>query len=323
MVGPVRKSPFRCAETTMGSVGVTWRGSGLPAQQDDLLGYLERLAAVNDELLKDDPPPSSEFDLVARSPQRRERLRMRPNIDRIDRAIGESIEVDSSVFADPGEFVRGAEDLGLPIVGVEGPAADEGAFVLNLNAPRRRTAVRLRKASIYGVNFKVFGVGYPWYPGEDRVSFVFLHCPETLFLDGRIVDIFHRDEIPGLIRFETIRGSDWYACAPDIHLREELYLGWFDHFFAWVKFFFIPNLHWWSYQDLPGYARLRAEFAETQSQAGAAVAKAAIFDNILASFRSQAEWHKPSRQPNTAHAADAAGVRSRILRVLRQSGDGD
>ena len=161
---------------------------------------------------------------------------MRPNIDRINRAIAEGVEADSSVFGDRGEFVRGAEEIGLPLVGVEGPDADEGLFVLNLNAPRQRIAVRLRKASIYGINFKIFGVGYPWYPGEDRVSFVFLHCPEVL-ADGRIVDIFHRDELPGLIRFDTIRGSDWYASSADIHLREELYLGWFDRFFAWVKFF--------------------------------------------------------------------------------------
>src|SRR5262249_54820827 len=150
------------------------------------------------------------------------------------------VEVDASVFADRSEFLRGAEEIGLPLVGAEGPAAAEGAFVLNLNAPTSRTAVRLKKASIYGINFKIFGVGWPWYPGEDRLSFVFLHCPEVLFLDGRIVDIFHREEIPGLIRFHTIRDADWYAGAAEIHLHRDLYLGWILYFLAWVKFFFIP-----------------------------------------------------------------------------------
>jgi hypothetical protein len=307
----------------MGSVGVSWQGSGLPAQQDELLGFLERLAVANDELLKEYPPPPDEYDLVARTPQQRERLRMRPNIDRINRAIAEGVQVDSSVFGDRGEFVRGAEEIGLPLVGVEGPDADEGLFVLNLNAPSQRIAVRLRKASIYGINFKIFGVGYPWYPGEDRVSFVFLHCPEVLFLDGRIVDIFHRDELPGLIRFDTIRGSDWYASSADIHLREELYLGWFDRFFAWVKFFFIPNLRWWSYEDLPGYDRLRAEFAAIQAQVGPAIARAAIFDDILASFVSQAQAHKSSRRTIAGRDEGGAGLSGRTLRVLRESGDAD
>ena len=45
----------------MGSVGVAWRGSALPAQQDELLGFLERLVAANDELLKEYPPPADEF----------------------------------------------------------------------------------------------------------------------------------------------------------------------------------------------------------------------------------------------------------------------
>jgi hypothetical protein len=306
----------------MGSVGVAWRGSALPAQQDELLGFLERLAVANDELLKEYPPPPHEFDLVARTPERRERLRMRPNIDRIDRRIAETIEVDASIFADPREFVRGAEDLGLPLVGAEGPAADEGAFVLNLDAPRSRVAVRLKKASIYGINFKVFGIGYPWYPAEARVSFVFLHCPEVLFLDGRIVDVFHREETPGLIRFETIRGADWYACAPDIHLREELYPTWFNYLFAWVKFFFIPNLYWWNYLPLPGYDRRQADFAQTQARVGAAIAKAAIFDDILASFLNEAEWHKP-RGPGVGRRAEVAGLPGRILRVLRESGEAD
>src|ERR1700736_2714835 len=184
------ESAFRCAESTMGSVGVAWRGSALPPHQDELLGFLERLAAANDGLLSDHPPPAEEF-CFARSfttAERLERLRLRPNIDRIERNIADHIEVDSSVFADPREFARGAEELGLPLVGSEGPAAEEGPFVLHLDAPRSRIAVRLKKATIHGINFKVFGVGYPWYPGEDRVSFVFLHCPEVLFLDGRIVD---------------------------------------------------------------------------------------------------------------------------------------
>jgi hypothetical protein len=230
--------------------------------------------------------------------------------------------VDSSVFADPREFARGAEEIGLPLVGADGPATEEGPFVLNLGAPRSRLAVRLKKASIYGINFKVFGVGYPWYPGEDRVSFVFLHCPELLFLDGRIVDIFHRDEMPGLIRFDTIRGADWYACAPGIHLRQDLYLGWFNHLFAWVKFFFIPNLHWWSYEDWVGYERLRAEFAQTATQVGAAMAKVAIFDDILASFVREAQWHVPSDKTKAERTADA-GLPGRILRVLRESGEAD
>ena len=109
-------------------------------------------------------------------------------------------------------------------------------------------------------------------------------------------------------------------------MHRELYLGWFNYFFAWVKFFFIPNLRWWCYGDLPNYDRLQADFAQMQAWVGTARAKVVIFEEILASFLSEAQWHKPSgkrpRKPRTERAADP-GLPGRILRVLRQSGEDD
>ena len=232
----------------MPSVGVRWCGTCPPAAQGELVRFLGRLAQTSDELLTAFPPPPEEFGSFNKAfmtPEREARLRSRPNIDRIERAISEPIEIDSSVVPDYRQFHDGAEQLGLPIVGAGAPVAEEGLFTLNLMAPTTRRSVYLKRATLHGINFKVSGVGYPWYPGEDRISFVFLHCPEVLFLDGRVVDIFHRSNMPGLIRFETIRPADWYATAPEVHLRYYLE-GWFNFFLAWVKFFFMPNLHWWA-----------------------------------------------------------------------------
>lgn len=274
----------------MVSVGVRWTGSCFPHEQDELLRFIARLAETNDELLKSCPPPAEEFaffDPDFMTPQRSEKLRSRPNFERVARAILEKLEIDSSIFADGRKFEEGAEQLGLPILGAQGPSAAEAPFTLNLFASNARRAVRIKKASIYGINFKVFGVGYPWYPGEDRVSFVFLHCPEVLFLDGTIVDIFHRTESPGLINFNTVQGADWYARAPEIHLRYYLE-NWFDHFFSWVKFFFVPNFHWWRHESLPGYDRYRSEFEKLEAKVGSSVAKSAIFDDILDAFIAEA-----------------------------------
>jgi hypothetical protein len=307
----------------MGSVGVRWSGSCLPGRQDELLSFLGRLADANDELLKANPPPANEFDLfnpAFMTPERKDTLRSRPNVERVDRRIAESIEIDSSIFADPREFAEGAEQLGLPMIGVSGPGAAEGPFVLNLSAPNARRTVRLRQASIYGINFKIFGAGYPWYPGEDRISFVFLHCPEMLFLDGRIVDIFHRTGSPGLIRFDTVQGADWYAQGPEIHLRYYLE-DWTDSFFSWVKFFFVPNLQWWRYESLPRYPWFREQFEELQANAGAALARSAAFENILAAFLGEAAPIAESQDERRKQSAPHAGVRGRVLRTLRQSGD--
>jgi len=309
----------------MPSVGLTWRGSCLPSQQEELLWFLSRLADANDELLKADSLPPDEFvmfDPDFMTPERKERLRSRPNVDRIDRDIAETIEVDSSIFPEYREFQDGAEQLGLPIIGAGGPAVEEGAFVLNPSTPTSRRAVQLKKCSIYGINFKVFGVGYPWYPGEDRVSFVFLHCPDILFLDGRIVDIFHRSQIPGLIRFNTIQNANWYAQVPQIHLRYYLE-SWFDYFFSWAKFFFIPNLHWWRHDDLPSYDRYRFEFEDLRAKVGTTLAKRAIFDDILAAFMSEAECWTDRSRVKRSPPDFGSGVQGRVLRILRQSGEAD
>jgi hypothetical protein len=133
----------------MASVGVVWSGKCLLPQQQELVRFLGRLADVNDELLKADPPPANEFTFGGfhpdfMTPERNERLRLRPNVDRIDRIIHEPIEVDSSIFSNYEEFRDGAEQLGLPIVGETGSVAEDGPFVVNFSsqAPAERCISR-------------------------------------------------------------------------------------------------------------------------------------------------------------------------------------
>jgi hypothetical protein len=276
----------------MVSVGLSWTGKCLPAEQDGLLWFIRRLAETNGEWLKINRPRMEEylsmFDPDFMTPLREERLRSRPDVEHVDFEISEAIVIDSSVFWDYREFERGANQLGLSIIGAHGPDAEEGPFVPNFAAPSLRRAVNLCGASIYGINFKMFGVGYP---GEDRVSFVFLRCPDALFLDGRIVEVFHRTASPGLIRFETVHQADWYVRAPEIHLRYYLE-GWFDHFFSWVKMFFSPNFHWWRHDSLPNYDRYRSEFEELQAKVGSSIAKSASFDDIMRAFVAEAAPRK-------------------------------
>jgi hypothetical protein len=308
----------------MPSVGVSWSGSCPPTLQEELVRLLARLADVNDELLRASPPPPNEFKTSFSegfmTPEREASLRSRPNVDRIERTIAVPIEIDSGIFADYRQFHDGAEQYGIPVVAAGAPVAEEGLFTLNLNAPRTRRSICLKGASIYGINFKVFGVGYPWYPGEDRISFVFLRCPRAPFLDGRVVDVFHRTEMPGLIRFETIRLADWYVEAPGVHLRYYLE-DWINYFLAWVKFFFMPDLHWWAYENLPGYDRMRPEFEALQAKVGAELARSAAFEDVLAAFMREAGYRTGG--PRQKESPDSEGVSGRVLRTLRQSGEAD
>jgi hypothetical protein len=272
----------------MVSVGVRWTGHCLPVQRKALLCFVQRLAEKNDEWLSMTPPRADEYSSMF-GPEfmttwREERLKSRPNVEHVDLTISEPIEIDSGVFWDYREFEHGANQLRLPVIMAQGADAEEGPLVVNFAARNLRRGVRLNGASIYGINFKIFGTNYP---GEDRVSFVFLRCPSAPFLDGRIVEIFHRTTSPGLIRFETIYGADWYARAPEIHLRYYLE-GWFDHFFSWVKFFFSPSFHWWRHESLPNYDRYRFEFEGLQANVGSSIAKSASFEHIMRALVAEA-----------------------------------
>jgi hypothetical protein len=108
----------------------------------------------------------------------------------------------------------------------------------------------LENAVLYGIEFRLYD-GRKFYPGDDRISFVFLRmndCPE---LDGRIVYVEDKEECKKYYN-PMLKGADWYLEKPHIHLRyycEE----WMDMLLAWVKYFYIPDLDYWRYVPLSGY----------------------------------------------------------------------
>jgi hypothetical protein len=84
---------------------------------------------------------------------------------------------------------------------------------------------------------------------------------------------------------ETIRRADWYLTNPSIHMRYYLEHC-FDYFLGWVKYFFIPNLYFWRYEDLPGYdeleQRIDQEFLEVKDKFHL---RNKIFNDILEKFK--------------------------------------
>lgn len=108
----------------------------------------------------------------------------------------------------------------------------------------------LQKINLYGIEFQLFD------PREiqeihDRISFVFLridNCPE---LDGQLVYVEDREECQKYSN-EIIKESDWYLAVPRINLRY-FCEKWMDRLLGWVKYFYVPNLKYWRYEDLAGY----------------------------------------------------------------------
>ena len=100
----------------------------------------------------------------------------------------------------------------------------------------------------------VFGIEFPlqnyYYPDENLISFVFLSSSNP-GLDGLIVQVHGKKQCL-IFESKTIRKADWFLSKPSIHLRyhcEE----WMDFFLGWVKRFYIPDLYYWRYQEMPGF----------------------------------------------------------------------
>jgi hypothetical protein len=245
---------------------VTWSGRCSRELQRELISYLDELAGRSEAR-------------ICLAPGYEAQPGARPIIERFDCAIPESIELDLNIFEHSDGFERFAAETS--ISKTEGRAKKDGLFVLNLSASKSNFLARHEGASIYGISFQVYGV---IYPHEDRISFIFLNHPENHFIDGHVIDIYHRTKFPGPVNFDTIN-TDWYACRPEVHLRYHLE-EWFDHFLSWVKYFFIPDLHYWRYEPLAGYARFKQQFEELERAIGRELAQRESFDEILESFAS-------------------------------------
>lgn len=257
----------------MGSVIVTWKGR-CPGRdtQDELLSHLEVLAQRNDARWSRPAPPRPAF-LEIITQQRGQGLPALPNIRRYDQVLSGTILVRSDLVPDRQAFAAEAKRWGITPE-PEDPSRP-GHFVLRLN--------RLR---VRGLDFRLFDPR-GLYPGQDRMSFVFLECEDAPFLDGMLAAVDGPDWCASHT-MDLIRSADWYVQCPFIHLRY-LLEEWTDEFLSWIKFFFVPDLRYWRNDDLPGYGQHRGRLEEVQSRLGAAEAKNRAFADILDAFERETD----------------------------------
>lgn len=129
---------------------------------------------------------------------------------------------------------------------------------------------------VYGVQFSLPTI----YSDENRVSFLFV-VDDDPALDGTLVHVAERPRPSFPIRLNVVRsrdpdsgrvriaiednpsakqevdaidGTDWVIVNPRIHLRY-LFESWLDDLLGWIKHFYVPDLWFWRYEDLPGYGR--------------------------------------------------------------------
>jgi hypothetical protein len=187
----------------MSLVSIVWKGGCEdPRTRYRLLGHLHRLAARSDEFLRRHQPQRAPVPNLIDA-HGDGAPRPRPNIENIDEEIAGAILVSSFISRDLEAFVASAAEANVALI--ENPEAENAPFLA------------LKEARLRGLDFKLFDPR-GLYPDADRMSFVFLECPEHPFLDGRLVEVATSEDCAAS-RAETLRGADLYLCAPSIHLR--------------------------------------------------------------------------------------------------------
>lgn len=237
----------------MSCVDVVWKGNCCkPEVRYRLLSYLHRLAHLSDGYLRQGERPFLSLVGEGHRPPR-------PNIEIVDETVSGPVYIPSTIGPHPETIVARAREAGLTVI--EPEHGRPHLLVLD--------EVRLR-----GLNFKLFDPR-GLYPSDDRMSFVFVECPEHHFLDGRLVEV--KEEAEGV-----------YLTTPSIQLRSYLE-DWTDCLFAWIRFFLVGDFWWQRREELQGYADYRSVFEELQTTRGSAEAEDATFDAVLSTFSQHAE----------------------------------
>ncbi len=91
------------------------------------------------------------------------------------------------------------------------------------------------------------------------LSFVFATLQGHSELSGlgrqaRLVEVVPAERLAWSARHGELRGADHVLAQPTLHLRY-LYEGWFDKLMAWVRLFYVGDLSYWRYSELPGFDR--------------------------------------------------------------------
>jgi hypothetical protein len=276
-------------EKTMGSVYVSWEGRCQDRRtQEELVGFLRELARHSAVRLQGSAPARPAF-LEFMTAQRREGAARVEPIRTFDQELTGQIVLDPCLAPDGQQLAEEVQKTGTELVAVEAGAKDKvEPFCLSLGSRGAPWCLRLGRLRLFGIDFRLFDPR-DLYPQADRMSFVFLDSPELPALRGCLAQVETREQCqayPG----EVIRSADWYVSPPNIHLRY-YYEEWSDLLLGWVKYFFIPDLRYQRYEELPQYEAIRGVLEEQCRQHDSATTKRLVFDYLVDRFASEAdEW---------------------------------
>jgi hypothetical protein len=273
----------------MGSVYVRWEGTCRDrAIQEELAAFLLELADRS-AARREGPAPKRPAFLEQMTAQREEGIPPLEPVRLFDQELTGRIVLDPCLAPDGQALYDEVQRTETETVKVEAGGTEKvEAFCLSLGSGNAQLCLRLPWLQVYGIDFQLFDPR-GLYPDADRMSFVFLQSAELPSLDGCLAQVESREQCRPY-QSEVIRTADWYVSAPSIHLRYYLE-EWSDFVLGWVKYFFVPDLSYRRYDDLPQYEAVRTVIADKCQKEGDESTKRAVFRVLIEKFEAEAdEW---------------------------------
>ena len=284
----------------MGSVVTYWSGRlNESSDQVALTTFLTRLAKLSESCFNHEPVKRSSFLEKITTQSESSIESQRPNIVFFDQAISGRIFVGNSMLLleqldKP--FRKSASRIEKPDGWPSDPA--NASLAIFSREDDQRYAVQVPAFRLYGITFRLYDPRR-LYPGEDTMSFTFLHAPDFHAFDGQLVHAYPRIECAQLDG-ELIQQADWYLETPSIHLRYYLE-EWFDLLMTWIKIFYMPELEYWRNELLNRFHEIKEPIDRLISSEGREQAKEIVFEYLLESFTEEADrWQAEIAKDETA-----------------------
>lgn len=263
----------------MPSLICLWEGRCLdPQTRAELIAYLLELAQCSRRRWEGPEIPRPDFLVIPREHAER-RARETELVRAFEGPITGSIVIEPKLAT----YEALQTDRSAPAQPIEGPSdwsVHEGeTSCLAYSATQERWLAFVPPAiELNGVDFRLYDPR-ALYPDEDRVSFLFVNCPQWPALHGKIVAAESHVQCQSY-EVELIQAANWLLARPSIHLRYYLE-DWFDLLLAWIKRFFIDDLWYWRGEDCSQYEALKQKIDELVETAGEVGARKTFFLEIL------------------------------------------